>query len=170
MIATALAELVRTLGEDPAIGQVLVFYDQPHGLRARPRSRGARSARAIIAGAALSPVPTLVSSTLPELLDDGAAWRVRRRGRRRRRRGCAPGCAAPRARWRRRRRPERLREIAATARRAADGRRREGAWLAEHDAKALLRDAGVAVPDGRVVPTRTTPSARAGGAGRATSR
>ncbi len=25
-------ELVRTLGEDPGIGQVLVFYDQPHGL------------------------------------------------------------------------------------------------------------------------------------------
>ena len=28
----ALAELVRTLGNDPAIGQVLVFYDQPYGL------------------------------------------------------------------------------------------------------------------------------------------
>ncbi|MGZ4299649.1 MAG: CoA-binding protein, partial [Solirubrobacteraceae bacterium] len=32
----ALGELVRALGEDPAIGQVLVFYDQPHGLTGAP--------------------------------------------------------------------------------------------------------------------------------------
>ncbi|MGH2914402.1 MAG: acetate--CoA ligase family protein, partial [Solirubrobacteraceae bacterium] len=58
--------------------------------------------------------------------------------------------------------PARLRSIAAAARAGwarvngaagADGRRPEGpgGWLAEHEAKVLLREAGVAVPDGRVV-------------------
>ena len=76
----ALAELVRTLGEDPAIGQVLVFYDQPHGLTGAPEASWRAVREAVIAGAEASPVPTLVSSTLPELLDDGAAWEFAQAG------------------------------------------------------------------------------------------
>jgi acyl-CoA synthetase (NDP forming) len=44
--------------------------------------------------------------------------------------------------------PARLRAIAATARGRAP---RDGAWLPEHAAKQRLREAGVPVPDGRVV-------------------
>ena len=42
---------------------------------ARRRSPGAACARASTAGAAASRVPMMVASTLPELLDDAAAWR-----------------------------------------------------------------------------------------------
>ena len=71
--ATALAELVRALGEDPSIGQVLVFYDQPHGLTGAAEESWRAVREGVMLGARLSPVPTLVSSTLPELLDDAAA-------------------------------------------------------------------------------------------------
>ncbi|MFZ0092120.1 MAG: CoA-binding protein, partial [Solirubrobacteraceae bacterium] len=70
---TALGELVRTLGEDPAIGQVLVFYDQPHGMTDAPAASWRAVRDGVMLGAGLSPAPTMVSSTLPELLDDAAA-------------------------------------------------------------------------------------------------
>jgi acetate---CoA ligase (ADP-forming) len=44
----------------------------------------------------------------------------------------------------------RLREVAATARRGPAAAP-PGRWLAEHEAKALLREAGIPVPDGGVV-------------------
>jgi acyl-CoA synthetase (NDP forming) len=149
----ALAEIVRTLGDDPAIGQVLVFYDQPHGLTG-PAEESWRAVReAVMAGAALSPVPTLVSSTLPELLDDAAAWEFARAGV-----AAAAGlrtglrCAAAALSQRAPADPQRLRAIAATARAIrGEGRLAGGAWLAEHEAKALLRQAGVSVPEGRIV-------------------
>ena len=99
-------------------------------------------------------MPTLVSSTLPELLDDAAAWEFARAGI-----ATAAGlrtglrCAA--ARLRAPADAARLREIAAAARALGRGagrrRRTAGHWLAEHEAKALLRAGGVSVPDGRVV-------------------
>ena len=144
----ALAELVRTLGEDPAIGQVLVFYDQPHGLTGAPEASWRAVREAVIAGAEASPVPTLVSSTLPELLDDGAAWEFAQAGVAAAA-GLRTGLRCAGARWTQRGDPARLREIAATARAVDDGS--EGDWLAEHEAKALLAAHGVAVPRGRVV-------------------
>jgi acetate---CoA ligase (ADP-forming) len=144
----ALAELVRTLGEDPAIGQVLVFYDQPHGLTGAPEASWRAVREAVIAGAEASPVPTLVSSTLPELLDDGAAWEFAQAGVAAAA-GLRTGLRCAGARWTQRGDPARLLEIAATARAVGDGS--EGDWLAEHEAKALLAAHGVAVPRGRVV-------------------
>ena len=76
----ALAELVRALGEDPSIGRVVVFYDQPAGLTGAAEESWRAVREGIIAGATRSPVPTLVSSTLPELLDDTAAWEFARAG------------------------------------------------------------------------------------------
>jgi acetate---CoA ligase (ADP-forming) len=144
----ALAELVRTLGEDPAVGLVLVFYDQPAGLVGAMAESWRDVREGIMQGAVLSPVPTLVSSTLPELLDDDAAAELAaagvpaaaglRTGLR-----CARALLAPQDGD-----PGRLRAIAATAR----GRgAQEGGWLPEHAAKQLLGDAGVPVPAGRVV-------------------
>jgi acyl-CoA synthetase (NDP forming) len=101
----------------------------------------------IRAGAAVSAVPTLVASTLPELLDDEAAWEL----------ACADvaavaglrtalACAAAL-----RRAPgeaDRLRAIAAAA---TSGRATPpGPWLDEASAKALLAGAGIRVPPGRI--------------------
>ena len=76
----ALGGLVRTIGEDPAIGQVLVFYDQPAGLTGAVEESWRAVRDGIIAGARDSPAPTMVASTLPELLDDAAAWRFAQSG------------------------------------------------------------------------------------------
>ena len=149
--SAALGELVQIVGEDPAVDQVLVFYDQPASLEGATEQSWRAVREGIVAGAARSPAPTLVSSTLPELLDDAAAWELAcagvpavaglRTGMR-----CAAALldardhvgAAPR-----------LREIAAAARSQVSAG--SGAWLAEHEAKDLLRQAGVPVPDGRPV-------------------
>ena len=146
----ALAALVRTLGEDPGVGEVVVFYDQPHGLTGASEESWRAVREGVIAGAAISPVPTLVSSTLPELLDDESAWQFigagvpaiagLRTGLR-----CAAAALSPTVGD-----PARLREIAATAR-AVEASANEGEWLAEHEAKALLEAHGVPVPRGRVV-------------------
>ncbi len=144
----ALAELVKALGEDPAIGGVLVFYDQPYGLTGASEESWRAVREGIIAGAERSPVPTLVSSTLPELLDDDSAWEFARAGV-----AAAAGlrtgirCAAERCATTAD--PDRLRQIAAFARTVCE--RGDGRWLAEHDAKELLRAHGIAVPRGRVV-------------------
>jgi acetate---CoA ligase (ADP-forming) len=172
----ALAALVQALGEDPEVDQVVVFYDQPHGLTGAPEESWRAVREGVTMGASLSPVPTLVSSTLPELLDDAAAWEFARAGI-----ATAAGlrtglrCAA--ARLRTSADAGRLREIAAVARavvgsrtldgwraedgwRAVDGSRAvlngrtvadPGRWLAEHEAKTLLGAGGVGVPDGRLV-------------------
>ena len=146
-----LAELVVALGSDPGVRFVVVFYDQPHGMVGAAAESWAAVREAVMLGAARSPVPTLVSSTLPELLDDGAAWEMIEAG--------VPAVAGLRTGLRcaaallgaGRRLPDgaRLRSIAATARRGGLGG--SGPWLAEHEGKALLRAAGVAVADGIVV-------------------
>jgi acyl-CoA synthetase (NDP forming) len=150
-----LAELVRALGTDPAVDLVVVFYDQPHGMVGAAAQSWAAVREAVVLGAARSPVATLVSSTLPELLDDGAAWEMIGAG--------VPAVAGLRTGLRcaaamlgaGQRQPdgERLRSIAATARRgqAAGSAAGAGLWLPEHEGKALLRTAGVPVADGVVV-------------------
>jgi acyl-CoA synthetase (NDP forming) len=153
----ALAELVRALGEDPDIDQVLVFYDQPHGLTGAMEESWRAVREGVALGAGLSPVPTLVSSTLPELLDDAAAAELARAG--------VPAAAGLRTGLRcvsalMRTGPDagtsqRLREIGRLARAmdagSAGSAGAAGGWLAEHAGKALLRQAGIAVPAGRVV-------------------
>ena len=146
----ALGELVRALGEDPAIGQVLVFYDQPHGLTGAPEESWRAVREGVMLGASLSPVPVMVSSTLPELLDDDAAAEFAAAG--------VPAAAGLRTGMRCAAAlhagadgdPGRLREIAAAAR-SVTGTGTDGAWLPEHEAKELLRAAGIAVPYGLAV-------------------
>jgi acetate---CoA ligase (ADP-forming) len=142
-----LRDTIATVGGDPGIDHVLVFYDQPHGLEGPVRESWDAVREGIRVGAAVSTVPTLVASTLPELLDDEAAWEL----------ACADvaavaglrtalACAAAL------RRPpgdaDRLRAIAA----AATGGRGAlpGPWLDEASAKALLAGAGIRVPPGRI--------------------
>jgi acetyl-CoA synthetase len=139
-----LRDTIAAVGEDPAIDHVLVFYDQPPGLEGAVGESWDAVREGIRAGAAASPVPTLVASTLPELLDDEAARELTgadvaavaglRTGL-----ACAaalrrpPGDAA------------RLRAIAAAVVASAPG-----AWLDEASAKELLAGAGIRVPPGQV--------------------
>ena len=109
----------------------------------------------IHAGAAASPVPVMVTSTLPELLDDTAAGRFADAGIAaiaglRAGLACAAALRQPAGD------PTRVRAIAAAAALRANGQTPWG----EHKAKALLRRAGVPVVEGRSPPARTRPPAR----------
>jgi acetate---CoA ligase (ADP-forming) len=146
--APALSELVRTVGKDPRVDRVLVFYDQPPDLDGAMEESWRAVREGIEAGSKLSPVPTMVASTLPELLDDAAAWRFAQAGVPavagiRTGLVCAAALAAAPGD------PERLLEIAA----GCNGAGESGAWLSEHEAKAALRGRGVAAVDGLVVGT-----------------
>ena len=137
-----LRDLIRTVGEDPAIGHLLVFYDRPPGIASHTAESWDAVEQGILAGAAASPAPVMVSATLPELLDDEAAWRFAEAGvpaiaGLRTGVAVAAALAAPPGR------PARLKEIAAACSRRVGGR-----WLAEHEAKALLRARGVPVVRG----------------------
>ena len=59
--AAALEELIGTVASDPAIGQVLVFYDQPRDLDAASEQSWGAVRDGIIAGAARGDVPVIVS-------------------------------------------------------------------------------------------------------------
>jgi acyl-CoA synthetase (NDP forming) len=153
-------ELLRTVGADPGVGQTLVFYDQPPGLDGALGHSWRAQAEGILAGAEASEVGVLLAATLPELLDDAAAWRFCEAGvpavaGLRTGVACAAALAAPPGD------PVRLREIATRARAGTRPpqepppatARAAGGWLAEHEAKARLRAAGLPVVPGRLVAT-----------------
>jgi acetyl-CoA synthetase len=139
-----LRDLIRLVGEDPAIEQVLVFYDRPPGIANHALESWEAVEEGILAGAAVSPVPVMVASTLPELLDDESAWQFIEAGVPAVA-GLRTGVAVARALSAPPADASRLRAIAA-ARRAS--RRGDGRWLAEHEAKELLRARGVPVVNG----------------------
>ena len=127
---------------------MLVLYDQPAGIDGAPDASWSAVREGILAGAAGSPVPVALASTLPELLDDEAAARFADAGippvaGLRTGLACVAALRQPPGD------PARLREIGAAAglpRPApADG------WLAEHEAKQLLRAAELPVVEGRLV-------------------
>ena len=155
-----LRDIVWEVGADPSIDRVLVFYDQATDAEDEESGRAASWAavrEGIRLGAEASPVPMMVSSTLPELLDETAAITFMSAGvpavaGLRTGLACATALSRPPAD------PARLREIAGATRaartpsgeisRGGDNGRR---WLSEHEAKELLRSAGVPVVDGRLV-------------------
>ena len=148
-----LRELIETVGSDEGVGQVVVYYDEPAGLEGGVKDSWDTVREGILDGAMASRSPVLVASTLPELLQPRSARRlidaeVPAVAGLRTALACARALMAPP--------PDaaRLREIAAAARRdrAAADRDGDGSerWLAEHEAKQLLRDAGLAVVEGRV--------------------
>src|SRR6202008_1058016 len=118
--------------------------DRPPGIAGHSAESWDAVEEGILAGAAVSPVPVMVAATLPELLDDESAWRFAEAGvpaiaGLRTGVAVAAALAAPVGDGRR------LREIAAFAE-----RRRPGRWLAEHEAKELLRRRGGPVLAGRL--------------------
>jgi len=146
-----LRDLVAVTGADPDIDQVIAFYDQPPGIS---DASWAEVRRGLVLGAEASPVPALLASTLPELLDDSVAAELGRAGVPAVA-GLATGLRAAAALQAAPGDPDRLRAIAAAASAACDGNGSAGTeaecWLAEHEAKTLLRDAGLEVATGRTV-------------------
>jgi acetate---CoA ligase (ADP-forming) len=146
--AETLRDIVAVIGEDPAIDQVLVLYDQPAGIDGAVEDSWTAVREGILAGAGGSPSPVMVASTLPELLDDAAAGRfieagVPAVGGLRTGLRCVVALQRPAGD------PARLREVAtARSHRAAAA----NGWLAEHETKDLLRSGGVSVVDGRLAP------------------
>jgi acyl-CoA synthetase (NDP forming) len=141
-----LREMIVAVADDPAVSQVLIFYDEPPDLEGDPKLSWDAVREGILDGAKGSSVPVIVSSTLPELLQADSADRMVAAGVPAIA-GLRSGIAAAAALARDPGDPERLRDIARAARRADPA---PGSWLNEHDAKELLRDAGVPVVPGRL--------------------
>ena len=139
------AGIVRAVAEDPAIDQLLLFYDEPGAMEAGLRASWDAVRDGLADGATGDGAAALVASTLPELLQDDSAAAFLERGvppvaGLRTALACAAALRRPPGD------PERLRAIADAVAPVAPGD-----WLAEAEAKALLAAAGVAVPAGRVV-------------------
>jgi acetate---CoA ligase (ADP-forming) len=146
--ADTLRDLIATVGEDAGVNGVLVFYDQPAGIDGAVEESWSAVRAGIHAGAKLSSAPTMVASTLPELLDDSAATSFIDAGIPAIS-GLRTGLVCAAALRRRLGDSARLREIAAVAgKRPVRGNGAPG--LSEHEAKQLLRSAGVPVVEGRV--------------------
>jgi acetate---CoA ligase (ADP-forming) len=139
-----LRDMIAAVGEDPGVDHTLVFYDQPVGLEGPVRESWDAVREGIRAGAEASPVPTLVASTLPELLDDEAAWELASADVAAVA-GLRTALACAQALRRAPGDPARLRAIAAAA-----GPSAPGDWLDEASAKAILAGAGIRVPPGRI--------------------
>ncbi|MBM3666891.1 MAG: acetate--CoA ligase family protein [Actinobacteria bacterium] len=149
-----LRDITAVASADPAIEQVMVLYDQPQNLFGPGAESWEDVRRGIIAGAEATEASVLVSSTLPDLIDDAACEQLSMRG-------VVPlsglRTAMTVARALRQPAPDaaRIREIAAAASAGAEyAGQGEGAagdgWLDEAEAKRLLAGAGVSVARGQV--------------------
>lgn len=146
-----LRDMIATVASDPGIDRVLIFYDEPHGLEGDTKASWDVVLDGILDGADAASVPVIVSATLPDLLQDDSADRIVDAGVPAIA-GLRTGIACAAALGRAAGDPSRLREIGAVAGRIGAGAppQSEPVWLGEHDAKELLREAGVAVVPGRV--------------------
>jgi acetate---CoA ligase (ADP-forming) len=143
--AELLRRIIEVVGADEAIDQLLLCYDHPEDADASWTAVRA----GLIAGAQRAAAASIIASTLPDLLDSRAALEFSARGLPAIA-GLRSGLVCARALRTPIGDPARLREIAASARRAAAPARQadDGGWLGEAETKAMLREAGVAVPDG----------------------
>jgi acetate---CoA ligase (ADP-forming) len=152
------ADLVALAGRDDAIGAVLVYYDRPGDLGADAAKTWDGALNGIIGGATRLDKPVLVAATLPDLMPEETAETLADAG-------IVPICGltegvlATRALLGRPGDAARLDAIAAAT--TAPGTT-AGVWLAEHEAKDLLRSLGIAVPEGAVVADADAAVAAAG--------
>lgn len=138
-----LRRIAAVVGDDPAIDQLLLCYDHPQGLSVEHEAEWAAVREGLAAGAVESAAAALFASTLPDLLDEDAARELGGRGVPAIA-GLRTGLACAAALRRPIGEPRRLREIAACVRMRGEG----GGWISEGTTKRMLREAGIAVPDG----------------------
>ncbi len=158
-----LAAIVATVGDDPAIDQMVIFHDTPEDLGAESEPGWRATREGLADGAERSAAVPLFASTLPDLIGDAIIRELADRGvasvgglhtavR------CAAELRRPPGD------PQRLREIAATSARAATAGG-DGSWLSETEAKALLAGAGIPVPPHRTAADPESAAAAAGEVG-----
>ncbi|MGA7436392.1 MAG: acetate--CoA ligase family protein [Solirubrobacterales bacterium] len=137
--------IVKAVGEDPAVDQLLLFHDHPSGLRPEHEAEWADVRKALASGALMSGTGAVFASTLPDLVSQDGMAELTALGL-----PVVGGIPAALAAVKASRIPlgnaSLLRKIAASARAASD--QDGGGWLGEAEAKELLRTAGVSVPDG----------------------
>ena len=149
-----IGSIVSTTGDDPSIGQVLAYYDEPQDMDEASTLSWGETLAGIAEGAHHTNAGVTVCSTLPDLLPEASIERLHAQG--------VPAvwglrtglvvAAALTTPWAD---PARLRTIA----KAAEPVGAPSHWLAEHEAKQLLANHGVAVPRGRVVDDAATAAA-----------
>ncbi len=145
-----LAEIIKTVANDPAIDQLLLCYDHPRDLSEESERSWAAVRAGIVAGAAEARAGALVCSTLPDLIAVEAAEELGARGVPLVA-GLATGLRCVRALRADPGDPGRLRDIAAAAGQALQaGAAAENGWVGEAEAKRALRGFGVGVPEGRI--------------------
>ncbi len=145
-----LRAIATAVGDDPAIDQLLICFDQPHGLANEDGSQWRAVRDALASGILASNAAPMLVSTLPELLDDAAARELGERGIAAIA-GLTTGLICARALRTTPGNAARMLEIAQLARRyelAGEASGNGNGWISETRAKALLREGGVAVPDG----------------------
>lgn len=145
-----LEAIARTVGDDPAIDQLLLFFDDSPGLEPHARDEWIATRDALVAGAEASAAAPLLASTLPDLIDVGAVLELTERG--------VPTVAGMGAALRAASAlrdpigdPERMRAIAAAARGVTEpeGAAPPARWRSEAEAKLMLGAAGIPVPLGQ---------------------
>lgn len=139
-----LRAIVAAVAADPGVDQLLLFHDTPTNLSEEAAAGWEATRDGLAAGAADAAVAPLFASTLPDLISEQViaelgADGIASVG------GLSIAILCARELRRRPADPDRLRAIAAAA---AGPRGVAGEWLAEAEAKQLLRAAGVTVPRG----------------------
>jgi acetate---CoA ligase (ADP-forming) len=147
-----LRDIIAIVGADPAIAQLMVLYDHPRNMFGPGAESWDDVRTGIIAGAEVTDASVLVASTLPDLIDDTAGEQLGACGVPMLA-GVRTALSVARALRRPPADPARIRAIAAAAAGggAGEGEAEDGEWLDEAAAKALLSDAGIAVPRGELV-------------------
>jgi acetyl-CoA synthetase len=133
----ALQAIGAALAADAEVGHVLYVQDQPPGLPASDVQEWTTTRDGALAGLGATGLQPVLVATTPGQEPDGAVGGLR--------------AALTAVALLRRPAPDalRLREIAGAARQVAG--REDGDWLPEHEGLRLLAEAGVSVPDHRVI-------------------
>ncbi|MGB0120298.1 MAG: acetate--CoA ligase family protein, partial [Solirubrobacterales bacterium] len=137
--------IVKAVGEDPAVDQLLLFHDHPSGLRPEHEAEWADVRNALASGALESGTGAIFASTLPDLISETGMAELAEMGL-----PVVGGIPTALAAMKASRIPpgnaSHLLQISCSARAVAG--RADGHWLGEAEAKELLRIEGLSVPAG----------------------
>ncbi len=145
-----LASIVATVGDDPAIDQLLIFHDTPEDLAAEVEPGWRETRNGLADGAARCSAAPLFASTLPDLIGEDVIRDLAARGLPSIQ-GLSTAVYCARELRRPPGDPERLRAISAVAGATRERDPDRDRWLSEAEAKSLIGKGGVPVPDLRVV-------------------
>ncbi len=141
-----LGSIVATVGDDPAIDQLLIFHDTPEDLAEEVEPGWRETRNGLADGAERCSAAPLFASTLPDLIGEEVIGELADRGLPSIQ-GLSTAVYCARELRRPAGDPERLRAISAAARTAGSGAAGPEGWLSEAGAKRLIGSAGIPVPE-----------------------